>query len=163
MASAIDKARELGIDDISVTWAFPIALAAFGYTRTTGRPGEGILQGFFASSDQYQGKYPVFAVATDTEAVLITLNAARVMDWLAQQDVGDPADEDPKLQILHLFASEAANPRPAELVRTLLHTCPTRCFAPSTTARSDSPNHPWPSGSYPKPSRSPSTPTTSRA
>ena len=44
------------------------------------------------------------------------------MDWLAQQDAGDPADEDPKLQILRLFALEAANPRPAELVRTLLHT-----------------------------------------
>lgn len=122
VTSAIDKAHELGIDDISVTWAFPIALAAFGYTRTTGRPGEGTLQGFFSSADQYQGKYPVFAVATDTEAVLITLNAARVMNWLTHQDAVEPAGEDPKLQILRLFASEAANPRPAKLVRTLLHT-----------------------------------------
>ena len=44
------------------------------------------------------------------------------MDWLAQRDAGDPAAEDPELQILRLFALEAANPRPAELVRTLLHT-----------------------------------------
>lgn len=120
--SAIGRANELGIDEVSVTWAFPIALAAFGYTRTTGRPGEGILQGFTSSSDQYQGKYPIFAVATDTEAVLATLNAARVLDWLAQQDVADLTDEDPKLQILRLFASEAADPRPVKLVRTLLHT-----------------------------------------
>ena len=116
VASAIDKAHDLGIASISVTWAFPIALAAFGYTRSTGRPGEGILQGFLSSPDQYQGKYPVFAVATDTEAVLITLSAARVMDWLAQQHAVDPTDEDPKLQILRLFASEASNPRPPELV-----------------------------------------------
>ena len=122
VASAIDRANELGIESISVTWAFPIALAAFGYTRTTGRPGEGILQGFNTASDQYQGKYPVFAVATDTEAVLVTLDAARVMKWLAQQGASDPANEDPKLQILRIFASEVSNPRPAQLVRTLIHT-----------------------------------------
>ena len=122
VVAAINRAHGLGIDDISVTWAFPIALAAFGYTRTTGRPGEGILQGFLTSSDQYQGKYPIFAVATDTEAVLITLNAARVMGWLAEEGASDPAGEDPKLQVLRIFASEALNPRPAGLVRTLIHT-----------------------------------------
>lgn len=122
VAAAVDQARKLGIDDISVTWDFPIALAAFGYTRTTGRPGEGVLQGFRTSADQYQGKYPIFAVATDTEAVLITLNAGRVVDWLAQEEVGEPTDEDPRLQILRIFASEASDPRPAQLVRTLIHT-----------------------------------------
>lgn len=122
VATSIDQARRLGIDDISVTWDFPIALAAFGYTRTTGRPGDGILQGFRTSPDQYQGKYPIFAVATDTEAVLITLNAVRVMDWLAHEVATDLSDEDPRLQILRIFASETSNPRPAQLVRTLIHT-----------------------------------------
>ena len=122
VAAAIDQARKLGIEDICVTWDFPIALAAFGYTRTTGRPGEGILQGFLTSSDQYQGKYPIFAVATDTEAVLVSLDASRVMDWLVQEQVSDPGDEDPRLEILRIFASEASNPRPAQLVRTLVHT-----------------------------------------
>ena len=122
VSAAIDRAHDLGIDDISVTWDFPIALAAFGFTRTTGRPGEGILQGFRSGSDQYQGKYPIFAVATDTEAVLVTLDARRVMDWLAQEDASDAANEDPRLQILRIFASEPSNPRPAQLVRTLIHT-----------------------------------------
>ena len=122
VGAAMDRAQELGIDDVSVTWAFPIALAAFGYTRTTSRAGDGILHGFSTKSDQYQGKYPIFAVATDTEAVLITLNAARVMDWLAKNNAGDPPGEDPKLQILRIFASEASTPRPATLIRTLIHT-----------------------------------------
>ena len=119
---AIDQAQLLGIEDISVTWSFPIALAAFGYTRTIGSPGEGILQGFSHRHGQYEGKYPVFAVATDTEAVMITLNPDRVLNWLAENGIWETSDEDPKLQLLRVFASEASNPRAAELVKTLVHT-----------------------------------------
>ncbi len=125
-AQAIDASMNLGsrlgIEDIGVTWGFPIALAAFGFTRSVGKPGEGILQGFANSPDQYEGKYPIFAVATDTEAVLVTLDPARVLRWLAQQDLICLGEEDPRLQVLRVFASEVENPRPAGLVRTLVHT-----------------------------------------
>ena len=112
-ATAMERAQALGIDEISVTWSFPIALTAFGYTRTTGRAGDGILQGFSTKPDQYEGKYPIVAVATETEAVLISLNPSRVLNWLAANDAADPSTQDPKLQVLRVFASEGTNPRPA--------------------------------------------------
>lgn len=119
---AIHRAESLGIDEISVTWSFPIALAAFGYTRSTGRPGDGILRGFLNRQGRYEGKFPIFAVATDTEAVILTLSASSVIDWLVENGAWQTADDDPKLQILRVFASEASNPLAAELVRTLIHT-----------------------------------------
>lgn len=122
VATAIERAQRLGMDDISVTWSFPVALAAFGYTRTTSKAGEGTLHGFSTKPDQYEGKYPIFAVATDTEAVLITLNPSRVVEWLAVHDAEAPPAEDPKLRILSAFATEDTDPRPAALIRTLMHT-----------------------------------------
>ena len=122
VGTAVERARELGIDDISVTWSFPIALAAFGYTRTTRRAGEGILRGFSNRPDQYDNKYPIFAVATDTEAVLITLDASRVLAWLADIGALETSDGDPRLQLLRVFAAEESDPVAAGLVRTLVHT-----------------------------------------
>ena len=118
----MERAHELGVDDMSVTWSFPIALAAFGYTRTTGRVGEGTLRGFSNRPDQYDNKYPIFAVATDTEAVLITLDPSRVLEWLADHGALETPDGDPRLQLLRVFATEESNPVAAGLVRTLVHT-----------------------------------------
>ena len=122
VATAMERAHELGVDDISVTWSFPIALAAFGYTRTTGRVGEGTLRGFSNRPDQYDNKYPIFAVATDTEAVLIALDPSRVLEWLADHGALEAPDGDPRLQLLRVFATEESNPVAAGLVRTLVHT-----------------------------------------
>ncbi len=122
VATAMERANGLGINDISVTWSFPIALAAFGYTRTTPTLGAGILRGFSNRPDQYDNKYPVFAVATDTEAVLITLDPSRVLGWLADNAPLDTTHDDPRLQLLRVFAAEESDPQPARLVRTLVHT-----------------------------------------
>ena len=126
-AEAIRKAQlrsqELGLADVSVTWTFPIAMAAYGYTRGVSRPGEGIVRGF-AKSREYQAKTPLFGVATQTEAVLIVLSASRVVDWLQGDQLvrANSVDErSAREEILRLFARREVDPKPADRVTTLLH------------------------------------------
>ena len=128
-AAAIESARvrgeQLGIEEIAVTWQFPIATAAFGFTRTVKKHGAGRIQGF-AQPRQYDGKTPIFGVATDTEAVIVQLSASRVLRWLTQRGVGpedgaDCTENDARLRILEIFAGAEGDPEPAELVSTLLH------------------------------------------
>ena len=119
---AISRARSLGVDEVSVTWAFPIALAAFGYTRTSGIAGDGTLQGFAERPGQYDGRYPIFAVATDTEAVIVTLSPQAVLDWLVHKGAWQVSEDNGKLQVLKVFALEESKPRAARLIRTLVHT-----------------------------------------
>lgn len=117
------RSQELGLADISVTWNFPIAMAAFGYTRGVSRPGEGIVRGF-ARSREYQAKTPLFGVATQTEAVLIVLSASRVIDWLHGDQLvrTNSVDErSAREEILRLFARREVDPEPADRITTLLH------------------------------------------
>jgi uncharacterized CHY-type Zn-finger protein len=137
-ALAIDGARQqaqdMGIEDISVTWNFPIASGAFGYTRSVNGQGDGKIRGF-AQRDLYEGKTPVFAVATETEAVLVTVSATRVLEWLAARGTyaavppDDPAEA--RGEILRLFAEREATPVPADEITTLIHSishCLLRAF-----------------------------------
>src|SRR5260370_18308326 len=68
---ARSQASAMGIEAMHVTWDFPIALAAYGYTRGTADPSESRILSF-RKPNQYQGKVPIFAVATKTEAVILT-------------------------------------------------------------------------------------------
>lgn len=120
---AMSRAQKLGIEEVAVTWNFPIALASFGYTRTVRERGAGRIRGF-AQQGRYDGKTPVFAVASDTEAVLVTLSARRVLEWLTDQgDWLEVPTEDRKCReaILQVFANRESVPAPAEKVETLLH------------------------------------------
>ena len=54
-------ATGMGISELAVTWEFPIAKVAFGYTREKHTPGEAAIRGF-RHGQQHDGKYPVFAV-----------------------------------------------------------------------------------------------------
>ncbi|HEX5758568.1 MAG TPA: hypothetical protein VF121_05200 [Thermoanaerobaculia bacterium] len=113
-------ARRMGIAAVSVTTAFPVALAAYGYTRVRREPGESILQGF--DRRRYGNQYPIFAVPTDTEALIVTLAARDVLGWLRDEHDGAgpvPVDEkDARLQVFSLFAAGAQEIEP---VGTLVH------------------------------------------
>jgi uncharacterized CHY-type Zn-finger protein len=117
-------ASAMGIEAMHVTWDFPIALAAYGYTRGTADPTESRILSF-RKPNQYQGKVPIFAVATKTEAVILTLSPVAVLRWLANSGLGaGQVAEDPygaKTAILALYAAEELNPEPAKAVRTLVH------------------------------------------
>jgi hypothetical protein len=122
---ALHRTADLGIEEIAVTWSFPIAMAAFGYTRGVSGLGEGVFQGF-ARAGAYDGKFPIFAVATDTEALLVTLSALSVVRWLCDESHGSaPVPEnigDARKMILEIFANREVSPEPAAALETLVHT-----------------------------------------
>lgn len=117
-------AASMGIHELAVTWQFPIAKVAFGYTRERHKPGEAALRGF-RHSKQNDGKYPVYAVGTSTEALLVTLSAKEMLEFLNHRDEihTAPADEDnARRQLLKIFAEEETRPVPAKTIRVLVHT-----------------------------------------
>ncbi len=125
LSGAQSRAVELGIAELAVTVQFPIAVAAYGYTRVRKRPGDATLVGF-ARQNEYEGRSPVFAVSTDTEAILVTLSAARVMEWLISRGLWNgehPADERAaRCMVLNLFADPSQYPDAATDTATLVHT-----------------------------------------
>jgi hypothetical protein len=113
-------ARSFGIEEIAVTTGFPIALAAYGYSRVDGTPGQSRVMGFDRRRED--GTYQIFAIPTETEALLVTLSARQVLSWLRAEHgcvTTVPDDEaSARLMIVRLFA--AGGPE-AQHVRTLTH------------------------------------------
>lgn len=127
-AEAIDAAcalaADMGISELAVTWEFPIAKVAFGYTREKHTPGEAAIRGF-RHAKQHDGKYPVFAVSSSTEALLVTLSAKDVLAFLHHRGevATAPGDEDAaRRQLLEIFATEQTQPAPGQTIRLLIHT-----------------------------------------
>lgn len=124
LESADTLATIMGISEIAVTWDFPVAKVAFGYTREKHGPDEAAIRGF-RHGKQHDGKYPVYALSSRTEALLITLSAQQVLTFLHSRGETDtaPDDEDhARRLLLEMFANENAHPMPAQTVRTLVHT-----------------------------------------
>src|SRR5260370_37266526 len=71
------QASAMGIEAMHGAWDFPIALAAYGYTRGTAHPSEARILSF-RKPNQHQGKVPISAVATRTKAVIPTPSPASV-------------------------------------------------------------------------------------
>lgn len=116
----------LGIEDISVTQRFPIVVASYGYTRATQKPGEADLR-TYAKPRQYNGKTPIFAVPANTEALLVTLDAKVILEFLHHEGLWGGtvpvARRDARLALAEILA---ADPTPgsdtaAGLTRRLVH------------------------------------------
>ncbi|QBI19629.1 hypothetical protein ER308_08740 [Egibacter rhizosphaerae] len=122
---ARERAGELGVDELAVTDQFPIAVAAYGYTRTSKRPNTSTLRGF-ARRGEYDNKDPIFAVTTDTEAALVALSAVDVLAWLRRRGsypAPVPSDErDARAAVLEMFAVEETAPEGPQDTRVLVHT-----------------------------------------
>ena len=102
--------RSLGIEDISVTQRFPIALASYGFTRASREPGSSHLRSY-ATATKYSGKTPIFAVPADTEALLVTFDARDILGFLAHERLYSSAvPTDGRDAKLMLAAVLAANP-----------------------------------------------------
>ena len=120
----IDLAHLMGFSELSITWDFPIAKVAYGYTRESPAPAESAIRGFRTSGSK-EGKYPLYAVASKTESLLVTMSALEVAGFLSHEGLvpQSPASEDEaKRLLLGIFARSEADPLPAARVRTLLHT-----------------------------------------
>jgi hypothetical protein len=122
--SGIDFSNLMGFSELSVTWEFPIAKVAYGYTRESPLPGESAARGFRTVVNR-DDKYPLYAVTSKTESLLLTMSALEVAGFLADDGfiaTRPSAEEAAKRELLGIFAREAADPLPAARVRTLLHT-----------------------------------------
>lgn len=78
----VDFAREtLGLERLWCITDFPIALVAVGYSRGSKVPGEALLSPFRPSHSD-GGKVPLYAVTSNTEAIMFQLDPHRLARWL---------------------------------------------------------------------------------
>lgn len=90
-AKDIEEARTkgsdlMGITDVRVINDFPLALCAYGYTRTSRDPARTIITPFPVDD---RGRIPVFALSSETEALWFQLNPERVVTWLIENGVSE--------------------------------------------------------------------------
>jgi hypothetical protein len=129
-AVALDRTAELlaalGVADISVTQELPIVVASYGYSRVVREPGKSDLKSY-ARPRHYDGKTPIFAVPADTEALLVTLDARAVLEFLELEKAVGPTqaatERDAKVALAEVLAAdpELGTDRPAGVVRRLVH------------------------------------------
>jgi hypothetical protein len=125
------KARTLmGIQDVRIINDFPLALCAFGYTRTSRDPARTVLTPFPADD---RGKIPLFAMSSETEALWFQLDPARAAAWLIDNGLASgpkPASSREAWAWLYVKVPgvqeaphEPSHDEPAAVaLRTLLHT-----------------------------------------
>ena len=125
-AHTVAMMEALSIEDISVTQRFPIVLASYGYSRSSREPGTAHLRSY-AKPKKYGGKTPIFAVSSDTEALLVTFDARAVLGFLTYE--GDchgpvpPTARDAKLALAMVLARDPrfGGDTGAGKVRRLVH------------------------------------------
>ena len=87
------KVAEAGFSDLLVVENFPVALAAYGYTRLGRSPRTAQLRAFPPRRrGKSADKTPIYVVESKTEAVFFELDAVRVLDWLVRNELHVPVD-----------------------------------------------------------------------
>lgn len=120
----------MGIGALRLVDDFPLALCAFGYTRTARDPARAEIKAFPPDD---QGKIPLYAVTSETEAVWMQLRPEAVASWLVANGLA-PGQAPPdhsrawawlygRVPGLGASANEPEHRETAATaVRTLLHT-----------------------------------------
>jgi hypothetical protein len=128
---AQQKAKSLmGLAEVRVINDFPLALCAFGYTRTSRDPSRTMLTPFPVDD---RGKIPLFAISSETEALWFQLDPVRAVTWLFDNGLAagpKPADGPEAWAWLYANATgiqeaphePAYSETSAVALRTLLHT-----------------------------------------
>ncbi|MGC1296971.1 MAG: hypothetical protein WA869_18220 [Alloacidobacterium sp.] len=133
-AADIEEAQEkanalMGIRSMRVINDFPLTLAAFGYTRLSRDPSRAVLNPFPAND---RGKFPVYAISSETEALWFELDPIAVVRWLNANGLTSERATTLEDAWANLYASvpglrqsptePAYQDAAAVAVRTLLHT-----------------------------------------
>jgi hypothetical protein len=85
------KLDQAGFSDLLVVENFPVALAAYGYTRLGRGPKTAQLRTFPPRRrGSSKDKTPIYVVESKTEAVFFELDAVRVLDWLVRNELHAP-------------------------------------------------------------------------
>jgi hypothetical protein len=126
-------ARDLGLSKLALISDYPILTATYGYSRTDYQPNQCRLNPFPAHQD-HGGRFPVFVDQVQADALLLSLDANRVVRWLRENgsDISIPAGSDPQRSARALFVRlfddvplrETIGPdrRECRMVFGLLHT-----------------------------------------
>lgn len=102
------KLTEAGFSDLLVVENFPVALAAYGYSRLGRGPKTAQLRAF---PPRRRGggkeKTPIYVVESKTEGLFFELDAVKVLDWLVRNELHKPVtlDPDPKQALIQAKAA----------------------------------------------------------
>jgi hypothetical protein len=130
---AITQANEMNFARVALLEDFPILTASYGFTRTTDQPDQCYLNPF-PPSDEHGGRFPIYVDRTQADALIITLDARRVCEWLVANNypvrlpAGNNIELAQKAYIASLFADLNTkstlddNQSNARMVFGLLHT-----------------------------------------
>ncbi|MEW6141268.1 MAG: hypothetical protein AB1733_23840 [Thermodesulfobacteriota bacterium] len=80
-APSAKNARQMGLSSVVLVSDYPIVTATYGFSRAEYRPNECRLNPFPGHPD-HGGRYPVFVDEVQADALLLSLNPNRVIDWL---------------------------------------------------------------------------------
>lgn len=128
---AQNKAQDvMGIGSVRVVHDFPLALAAFGYTRTSRDPSRTIISPFPQDDN---GKMPVFALSSETEALWFQLDPRKVGVWMVANGLASGSAPTSEAEAWAWVYAQVPglrdsphepgyHSRDAVAVRTLLHT-----------------------------------------
>ncbi|MGD1154013.1 MAG: hypothetical protein ABR911_14220 [Syntrophales bacterium] len=126
-------ARQMGMSRMALVSDYPIVTAAYGFSRADYVPNHCRLNPFPPHSD-HGGKIPIFVDQVQADALLISLNHERVIEWLERNGCHPiiPAGSDPSLSrrayFVHLLGNVNlretlhGDQREARMVFGLLHT-----------------------------------------
>jgi hypothetical protein len=89
---AEDALHDHGFSDLIVVDNFPIALVAYGFTRQSGDPNEATVRAF-QPTRKGSAKKPLYAAASNTEAVFLELDPIRIRDWLLANELVEETGE----------------------------------------------------------------------
>lgn len=130
-AVALDEARAeadaLGVSALYAMHAFPLAIAAVGYSRLNRTPNTCTVVPFGLPNE---ARVPLYVLSNTTEAVCVQVSPARVLSWLAQLNLMQAEEGIQPWARLHTAVPGVLQNRyqpdydaPAAVaVRTLLHT-----------------------------------------
>jgi hypothetical protein len=87
-------ARSMGLKNLSLIEDFPIVKATYGFSRVDYKPNACQLNAF-PTKQEHGGKYPIFVDQVQADALLLRLDASRVVRWLRHNGlaVGLPGGE----------------------------------------------------------------------
>lgn len=118
---AENKVAAAGFSDLMVVENFPVALAAYGYTRLGRGPASAQLRSF-PPRRKGKDKVPIYVVESQTEAVFFELDARRVLDWMVRNEWHGPVelDGDPERALVEAKAAVLTAVKTDEQVATMV-------------------------------------------
>lgn len=80
-ADTVQIAHRLGISELTLVPDYPVITATYGFSRSEYSPNECRINPF-SPQRSYEGRFPIFVDQVQADALLVSLDADRVLTWL---------------------------------------------------------------------------------